>query len=160
MALPDRGQRRLSETPRPEPASRPVLGRGDARLRSSGPPRWAHGRLVGTRGRSLDPGRLAAGADLGDRGIARRVPERAGDARRPGPVESRDRGAPGPQRPRREDSRAPRPVVSPEAAGRCHDDVGHDRHSRLRVIRVVMADVTTTGGELPAYRLRRVAQYI
>jgi len=28
------------------------------------------------------------------------------------------------------------------------------------VIRAAMADVTTTGGELPAYRVRRVAQYI
>src|SRR3989441_9232043 len=72
----------------------------------------------------FDPDRVAAGAHRGNRRVARWLPDHAGAARRRGPVECRDRGGPGPQRPRLEDARAPRPAVSAKAARRRHDDVG------------------------------------
>src|SRR5216117_3875266 len=82
------------------------------------------GRHVGARGRPFDPDRVAAGAHRGNRRVARWLPDHAGAARRRGPVEWRDRGGPGSQRPRRQDARAPRPAVSAKAARRRHDDVG------------------------------------
>src|SRR5207253_1610212 len=82
------------------------------------PPHRAHGRLVGARGRHFDPDGIAAGAHCGNRHVARSFPDHAGAARRRGPVEWRDRGGPGSQRPPREDARAPRPAVSAKAARR------------------------------------------
>src|SRR5262249_53539394 len=69
-------------------------------------------------------------------------------------------GGHGIQHLRGEDSRAPCPIVSPQAAERCHDARRNHEHSRVRITRGAMANMTATDGELPAYRVRREAQCI
>src|SRR2546426_3906972 len=121
---------------------------------------------------------MAGGADLANQWVAPRLSDRAGVARRRGPVDSRDRGSVGPQRQRREGSRAPRAAVSPQTARRGHDDVGRNGSHSVRIMnQLAGADVKSLEGtleacgataglvdgrssELPACRLRRVTQHV
>src|SRR3989449_3792679 len=121
---------------------------------------------------------MGGGAALGNQRVAPRLSDRAGVARRRGPVDSRDRGSVGPQRHRREVSRPPRAAVSPQTARRGHDDVGpHGSHYVRIMNQLAGADVKSLEGtleacgataglvdgrssELPACRLRRVTQHV